>query len=118
MVLKSSAISYKTILFHFDHQVQNKNLKKMKIAGIVSGLVAAGRQARDAQSLFDKMIGDQNDNVQQRNFLFQETVNVFQMFMFYMGGTGKGFKSLSPLSPKRPSDNDFEPTKRPRSLKS
>ena len=69
----------------------------MKIAALVS-IVAAGRQARDAQSVFDKMFADQNDNVQQKNFLFQETVNVFQMFMFYMGGAGKGFKSSTPQS--------------------
>ena len=66
----------------------------MKIAGLVS-IVAAGRQARDAQSLFDKMFGDQNDNVQQRNFPFPETDSLYQIFMFYMGGKGKGFKPLS-----------------------
>ena len=65
----------------------------MKIAGLVS-IVAAGRQARDAQSLFDKMFGDQNDNVQERRFIFSETDTLYQIFQFYMGNKGKGFKSF------------------------
>ena len=60
----------------------------MKIAGLVS-IVAAGRQARDTQSVFDKMFGYQNDNVQQRNSPFQETHNLYQIFQFYMGSKGK-----------------------------
>ena len=60
----------------------------MKIAALVS-VVAAGRQARDAQSLFDKMLGDHNNNIEQRNFVFSETDSLYQIFQFYMGSKGK-----------------------------
>ena len=61
----------------------------MKIAALVS-VVAAGRQARDAQSLFNKMLGDHNNNVEQRkNFVFSETDSLYQIFQFYMGNKGK-----------------------------
>ena len=91
----------------------------MKIAALVS-VVAAGRQARDAQSLFDKMLGDHNNNIEQRNFVFSETDSLYQIFQFYMGSKGKVqiIQIIRPMSPNRPSDNDFEPMKRPRFLKS
>ena len=60
----------------------------MKIAALVS-VVAAGRQARDAQSLFNKMLGDHNNNVEQRNFAFSETDSLTQIFNFYMQVEGK-----------------------------
>ena len=63
----------------------------MKIAALVS-VVAAGRQARDAQSLFNKMLGDHNDNLEQRNFVFSETDSLKQIFEFYMGNAGMVFK--------------------------
>ena len=63
----------------------------MKIATLVS-VVAAGRQARDAQSLFNKMLGDHNDNLEQRNFVFSETDSLKQIFEFYMGNAGMVFK--------------------------
>ena len=57
----------------------------MKIAALVS-VVAAGRQARDAQSLYDKMIGD---NIgQARGFIFSETDSLIQVLQFYMGNSG------------------------------
>ena len=67
----------------------------MKIAALVS-VVAAGRQARDAQSLFNKMLGDHNNNVEQRTeFVFSETDSLYQTFQFYMGNTGKVLKSFN-----------------------
>ena len=63
----------------------------MKIAALVS-VVAAGRQARDAQSLFNKMLGNHNDNLEQRNFVFSETDSLKQIFEFYMGNAGMVFK--------------------------
>ena len=57
----------------------------MKISALVS-VIAAGRQARDAQSLFNKMLGDHNNNVEQRNFRFLETDLLYQIFVFYMMG--------------------------------
>ena len=60
----------------------------MKIAALVS-VVAAGRQARDAQSLFNKMLGDHNNNVDQRNSAFSETDSLTQIFNFYMQVEGK-----------------------------
>ena len=91
----------------------------MKIAALVS-VVAAGRQARDAQSLFDKMLGDHNNNIEQRNFVFSETDSLYQIFQFYMGSKGKVqiIQIIRPMSPNRPSDYDFEPMKRSRFLKS
>ena len=66
----------------------------MKIAALVS-VVAAGRQARDAQSLFNKMLGDHNNNVEQRTeFVFSETDSLYQIFQFYMGNKGKVLKSF------------------------
>ena len=62
----------------------------MKIAALVS-VVAAGRQARDAQSLFKKILGDHNNNVEQRNFIFSETDSLYQIFQFYMNSKGKVF---------------------------
>ena len=60
----------------------------MKIAALVS-VVAAGRQARDAQSLFNKMLGDHNNNVEQRKNVFSETDSLYQAFQFYMSSKGK-----------------------------
>ena len=65
----------------------------MKIGALVS-IVAAGRQARDAQSLFNKMLGDQNNSVVERNFVFYETYKLYQIFQFYMGNKGKVLKLL------------------------
>ena len=66
----------------------------MKIAALVS-VVAAGRQVRDAQSLFNKMLGDHNNNVEQRNFIFSETDSLYQIFQFYMNSKGKVFNHPS-----------------------
>ena len=62
----------------------------MKIAALVS-VVAAGRQARDAESLFNEILGDHNDNLDQRNFIFSETDSLMQVFQFYMGSAGTRF---------------------------
>ena len=62
----------------------------MKISALVS-VIAAGRQARDAQALFNKMLGDHNNNVEQRNFIFSETDSLYQIFQFYMNSKGKVF---------------------------
>ena len=70
----------------------------MKIGALVS-IVAAGRQARDAQSLFNKMLGDQNNSVVERNFVFYESDNLSQISQFYMSmksSTGMGFISYPP----------------------
>ena len=57
----------------------------MKISALVSA-VAAGRQVRDAQSLFDKMIGD---NIgQAKNSRFAETYNLYQTTAFYLQNSG------------------------------
>ena len=57
----------------------------MKIAALIS-VVAAGRQVRDAQSLYDKMIGD---NIgQAKNFLFSETDRLYQVMQFYLQMSG------------------------------
>ena len=57
----------------------------MKIAALIS-VVAAGRQVRDAQSLYDKMIGD---NIgQAKNSRFAETFNLYQIMQFYMQSLG------------------------------
>ena len=60
----------------------------MKISALVSA-VAAGRQARDAESLFYKILGDHNNNVEQRNFVFSETDSIYQVFQLYMANKGK-----------------------------
>ena len=54
----------------------------MKIAVLVS-VVAAGRQARDAQLFFEQMLGDQNSNVQEKTF-FSETQRLFDMLEYYL----------------------------------
>ena len=57
----------------------------MKIAALIS-VVAAGRQVRDAQSLYDKMIGD---NIgQARGFKFSETDSLYQVLQFYLSMKG------------------------------
>lgn len=68
----------------------------MKIAALVS-VVAAGRQARDAQSLFNKMLGGHNDSVEQRNFVFAETDSLYQIFQFYMGNAGQDFSKVDDM---------------------
>ena len=71
----------------------------MKISALVS-LVAASRQARDAQSLFNKILGGHNNNVEQRKSVFSETASFYQMFQYYMerrvlhGNKGEFLKSL------------------------
>merc|ERR1712136_103061 len=77
-------------------QVRKTSFKKMKIAALVS-VVAAGRQARDAQSLFDKMLGDHNNNIEQRNFVFSETDSLYQIFQFYMGSKGQDFSKVDDM---------------------
>merc|ERR1712178_119685 len=77
-------------------QVRKTSFKKMKIAALVS-VVAAGRQARDAQSLFNKMLGDHNNNVEQRNFVFSETDSLYQIFQFYMGNKGQDFSKVDDM---------------------
>lgn len=62
----------------------------MKVAALVS-VVAAGRQARDAQSLFNKMLGSHNNGLDQRNFMFAETDSLIQVFQFYLGNAGEDF---------------------------
>ena len=54
----------------------------MKIAALVS-VVAAGRQARDTQLLFEQMLGNQNNNVQQKTF-FSETERLFGILEYYL----------------------------------
>merc|ERR1712176_672599 len=71
--------------------------KKMKIAALVS-VVAAGRQARDTQSLFKKILGNHNSNVEQRNFTFSETDSLYQIFQFYMGSKAKISQKLMTCS--------------------
>ena len=66
----------------------------MKISALVS-VATASRQARDAQSLFNKTFGDQSDNVAQRNFAFSETNSLLQVAQFYVGIKGKILKSLA-----------------------
>ena len=60
----------------------------MKISALVS-VAAAGREARDAQSLFNKMFGDHNNNVEQRDSVFSETDRFFGIFGLYMGNKAK-----------------------------
>ena len=57
----------------------------MKIAALVS-VVAAGRQVRDAQSLYDKMIGDNIGQV--KNSRFAETDRLYQVTAFYLQNSG------------------------------
>ena len=57
----------------------------MKIAVLVS-VVAAGRQVRDAQSLYDKMIGDNIGQV--KNSRFAETDRLYQVTTFYLQNSG------------------------------
>merc|ERR1711937_1126758 len=77
-------------------QVRKPSFKKMKIAALVS-VVAAGRQARDAQSLFNTMLGDHNNNIEQRNFVFSETDSLYQIFQFYMGSKGQDFSKVDDM---------------------
>ena len=57
----------------------------MKIAALIS-VVSAGRQVRDAQSLYDKMIGD---NIgQARGNKFSETFALYQVLAFYLQNSG------------------------------
>ena len=65
----------------------------MKIAALVS-VVAAGRQPRDTQSLFDQFLGDQNDNLGERNTFF-ESDKLNQLAAFYGGQTVTGKVRLS-----------------------
>ena len=48
-------------------------------------MVAAGRQARDTQLLFDKMMD--NNNVQEKTF-FSETDSVLLELQFYLQSSG------------------------------
>ena len=76
---------------------QKLGLEKMKISAIVSGVcysvVAGDRQARDTESLFNEMFGDDNNNFGQRNFVFAETDSLFQISQFYLGTLGIRFES-------------------------
>ena len=54
----------------------------MKISCIIS-IVAAGRQARDTQLLFDEMMSDNNNNLQEQTF-FSETDNIHKKLQFYL----------------------------------
>ena len=63
----------------------------MKISALVS-VVAAGRKARDAQSLFNKTFGDQSINVNERKSAFSETNSLHMIAQFYMQATGKILK--------------------------
>ena len=69
----------------------------MKIAPLVSvvcyNLVAGDRQARDAESLFNELLGDGNNNSGQRNFAFAETDSLLQVMQFYLGNSGIRFES-------------------------
>ena len=57
----------------------------MKIAALIS-VVAAGRQVRDAQSLYDKMIGD---NIgQAKGEQFQGTYILWRVLAFYVANSG------------------------------
>ena len=66
----------------------------MKISALVS-IVAAGRHARDAQSLFKKTFGDHSMNVEGRKFAFSETQRLHQIAQFYIGYKGKVLKSFA-----------------------
>ena len=56
----------------------------MKTAVLIS-IVAAGRQARDSQLLFDQMMN--NTNVQEKTF-FSETDSVLLELQFYLQSSG------------------------------
>ena len=91
LALKSCSIIYNSKIFNQNikasirSQVQTTSFKKMKISALVS-VIAAGRQARDAQALFNKMLGDHNNNVEQRNFVFSETDSLYQILQLYSMG--------------------------------
>ena len=54
-------------------------------ASVLISIVAAGRQARDTQLLFDKMMD--NNNVQEKTF-FSETDSVLLELQFYLQSSG------------------------------
>ena len=56
----------------------------MKTSLLIS-IVAAGRQARDTQLLFDKMMN--NNNVQEKTF-FSETDSLLLELQFYLQSSG------------------------------
>ena len=58
----------------------------MKIAALIS-VVSAGRQVRDAQSLYDKMIGD-NIGQPRFGFTYSETDILYQQLQFYLINSG------------------------------
>ena len=54
-------------------------------ASVLISIVAAGRQARDTQLLFDKMM--ENSNVQEKTF-FSETDSLLLEVQFYLQSSG------------------------------
>ena len=54
-------------------------------ASVLISIVAAGRQARDTQLLFDKMMD--NNNVQEKTF-FSETDSLLLELQFYLQSSG------------------------------
>ena len=64
----------------------------MKIAALIS-VVAAGRQARDAQSLFEKMLGN---NIKQAKSGQADaaTDSLYQILQFYLANSGMVYPSL------------------------
>ena len=61
----------------------------MKITAFVFSVVAASRQARDLQSLFNKMLGERNNGVELGN---KETDYLYDQSLFYMISKGRVIK--------------------------
>ena len=68
----------------------------MKITNLVA-IVTAGRTARDAKSLFDKMLGSQEDLNERRNYPMPETEGLHKLSGAYLqiigGFSGSGMNS-------------------------
>ena len=76
-------ICYKTARA-YNSEIKKNIFIKMKTSLLIS-MVAAGRQARDTQLLFDKMMN--NNNVQEKTF-FSETDSLLLELQFYLQSSG------------------------------
>ena len=78
-------VCYKAAQVYHNSEIRKITIHiKMKSSVLIS-IVAAGRQARDTQLLFDGMMN--NNNVQEKTF-FSETDSILLELQFYLQSSG------------------------------
>ena len=78
-------VCYKAAQVYHNSEIRKITIHIKMKASVLISIVAAGRQARDTQLLFNEMVN--NNNVQEKTF-FSETDSILLELQFYLQSSG------------------------------